>query len=50
MLLASDRLRQGLASGFGSDSGLQATARLWNLLGHCSWNMSPDLRVRPCWA
>jgi hypothetical protein len=47
MLLASDRLRQGLASGFGNESGPQATAGLWNLLGHCSWNMSPDLRVRP---
>jgi tetratricopeptide (TPR) repeat protein len=47
MLLASDRSRQGLASGFGSDSGPQATAGLWNLLGHCSWNMTPDLRVRP---
>jgi hypothetical protein len=47
MLLASDRLRQGLASGFGSDSGPQATAGLWNLIGHCSWNSSPDLRVAP---
>ena len=47
MLLACDRLRQGIASGFGSDLGPGATAGLWNLLGHCSWNMSLDLRVPP---
>ncbi len=47
MLLASDRLRQGLASGFGLDTGPAATAGLWNLLGHCSWNMVPDLKVAP---
>ncbi len=48
MLLACDRLRQGIASGFGGDAGLGATtAGLWNSLGHCSWNMSPNLKVPP---
>jgi tetratricopeptide (TPR) repeat protein len=47
MLLASDRLRQGLASGVGSQSGPSTTAGLWSLLGHCSWNMLPDLSVPP---
>ena len=47
MLTACDRLRQGLAAG--SRGGLQtgATAGLWNLIGHCSWSMVPDLSVPP---
>ncbi len=47
MLLASDRLRQALAAGSESDLQTGATAGLWNLIGHCSWNMIPDLRVPP---
>ncbi len=47
MLLAGDRLRQGLASGFGNDSGPTAKAGLWSLLGYSSWNLAPDLRVAP---
>jgi len=44
MLLASDRLRQAVAPGPGSGSD-PATAGLWSLLGHCYWNMMPDLTV-----
>ncbi len=47
MLLASDRLRQGLASSVGNQSGPSTTAGLSSLLGHCSWNMLPDLSVPP---
>jgi len=47
MLLAGDRLRQAVASAgprFGSDP---AAAGLWLLLGHCSWNLMPDLTDPP---
>ena len=47
MLLACDRLRQGLASTFGNDTGPLAAAGLWTLLGNSSWNILPDLRVPP---
>jgi tetratricopeptide (TPR) repeat protein len=47
MLLAADRLHQALAARSGIDGIPPSTAGLWNLLGHATWSMAPDLSVPP---
>jgi pentatricopeptide repeat protein len=50
MLLAGDRLRSAISTAAGAGAGDRSSkndAARWVLLGHCYWNMTPDLSTPP---